>query len=79
MSQELFSVLERFQRIELLPLGTAQRKLNMRMAKIGRKMDLGNRDRADTRVGQFVADQLFQFLAKALGNTFVTMGVQISE
>lgn len=78
MPQELFSVFDRFERFGLFAFTPGQRELDMCLAKIGRKVNFGDGDRADPRVGQLVANQLFQFLAETFRNTLVTMGVQIS-
>ncbi len=48
------------------------------MAKIRRKQDLGDRYAPDPGIGEFVADQLFQFLADTFRDAVVTMRVQLS-
>jgi len=78
MAQELFSVIQRVQGFGLLANRARQDKLDMRTAKIRRKVNFGDRGRPHTRIGHFIADQFIQLFANALGNTFGAMRIQIS-
>ena len=50
----------------------------MRVAKIGRNKHFGDSRGAYAGVGELVADQLLQLLAKAFGDAFIAMGIQLS-
>ena len=78
MAQELFSVIQRVQGIGLFAHRPGQDQLDVRTAKVRRKMNFGNRRRPHPRVGHFVTDQFIQLFANALGNTFGAMRIQIS-
>ena len=49
----------------------------MRVAKIGRNQHFSDSRRAHAGVGELVADQLLQFFAKAFGNAFIAVRVQV--
>jgi hypothetical protein len=53
----------------------AQREADVRVFVIRGNMHFGDGRGADAGVGQFVADQLIEFLADDFGNTFATIGV----
>ncbi len=48
----------------------------MRVAKIGRNQHFRDSRRAHAGVGELVADQLLQFLAKAFGDAFIAVRIQ---
>src|SRR5580704_17835742 len=70
-------MIQRRQRLILLFRGSLERNTYVSMAKVGRKKSLRDGSAAHSRVGEFVADQLFQLLADAFGDAFVPMGVHI--
>ena len=72
-------MIDGFQRSGLLLLRPQQRQANVSMAMIGRKQDFRDVGAADTGIGHFVSDQLFQLLANAFRETFDAVGVQVSE
>ncbi len=78
MPQELLTVTERGQGGGLLLLRSQQDQLNVRMAKIRRKMNLDYVDRANARVGHLVSDELFQFLANTFRDALSAMRIQTS-
>ena len=78
MPQELFSVIEHCQGDSLLLRRSYQQQAHMRPAKIRRNKHFGDGRRAHTRVGELVPNQLLQFLAKAFGDSFVPMRIQLS-
>ena len=49
----------------------------MRVAKIGRNKHFGDSRGAYAGVGELVANQLLQFFAKAFGDAFIAVRVQV--
>src|SRR5207248_3182913 len=47
----------------------------MRVAKIGRNQHFGDSRRAHAGIGELVADQLLQLLAKAFGDAFIALRI----
>jgi hypothetical protein len=76
MTQELAGVRKSLQCRFLFFYRAFQSEVDMRMAMIGRKIDLSNGHVADARVRQLIVDQLFQLFAEAFRKPFITMGVQ---
>ena len=78
MTQELLSVIEHCQGLDLFLGRPRQQEPHVCMAKIGRNQHFGDSRRAHAGVGQLVADELLQFLPKARGDAFVAMRIQLS-
>ena len=76
--QELFGVIQRFERSALLLRGAAQDQADVRVAEIGGKMDFGNGNGADARVRHFVADEFLELFANALRDSLGAVWVQVS-
>ncbi len=49
------------------------------MAKVWRKLDLGDGNEADPRIGHFVADEFLEFLPDGFGQAFITVGVHVES
>lgn len=79
MAQELLSVIQSIQRGGLFLGRAREHQADMRMAKIGRKMNLGDAHRPDPRVGHFIGDQLLKLFPNALGDSFCAVRIQIPE
>jgi len=67
--------MERFQGLLLFVRSSLERNANVSMAKIRRKQRLCNRNRAQSRVRQLVADQFLEFFPDAFGKAFMPMRV----